>query len=88
MNPNAKPSVTVPCKPHLQRTGRRIPAARLVGGEPMCKRCFNGHAIDADVEVGGHYFGKLVGYGYGQYKPPKKRHFVSDRRVSQQESAH
>jgi len=33
------------CKPHLDRTGKRIPAVKIVNDEPMCKRCFLGRSI-------------------------------------------
>ena len=33
------------CRPHLERTGKRIPAAHVIDETPMCKACFAGKAI-------------------------------------------
>jgi hypothetical protein len=34
------------CRPHLARTGKRIPATREVNGEPMCLACFRGRPVN------------------------------------------
>ena len=33
------------CRSHLERTGKRIPAAHVIDETPMCKACFAGKAI-------------------------------------------
>jgi len=30
------------CKPHLERTGRKVRASRVVNKEPFCEACFQG----------------------------------------------
>jgi hypothetical protein len=34
------------CEAHLARTGKRIPAERVIAGEGMCRDCFRGRSID------------------------------------------
>jgi len=73
------------CGPHLRRTGRRVPSFMILAGEGLCEPCFRGKAILDAIEESGVYRGRLPGYnstGCGGLTPPKKRHFVSDRRVA------
>ena len=34
------------CKPHLERTGDRVRAVRIVDGDAMCQECFAGRPIE------------------------------------------
>lgn len=40
------------CQPHLERSRKRIPAARLVAGVPMCGACFIGKNVFPSEEPG------------------------------------
>ena len=35
------------CKPCLRASGKKIPAAHMANGEPMCERCFHGGNLRA-----------------------------------------
>lgn len=74
-----KPAAVI-CLPHWERKQQRVPAERIVEGTPLCKRCFDGHPVDPDLEGGGQFLGKLPGYGYGEYKPPR-RFVISPKNV-------
>jgi hypothetical protein len=45
------------CAPHYRRTGRKIPATRVIEGEPMCGGCFSGGSIRHGEEIGGGDYG-------------------------------
>jgi DNA-binding CsgD family transcriptional regulator len=36
------------CRPHLERAGVLVPAARVVAGQPFCESCFRGEPISSE----------------------------------------
>jgi hypothetical protein len=38
------------CRPHLERTGARVPASRIVSQKPMCSDCFSGKPVRPLIE--------------------------------------
>lgn len=45
------------CQPHLERTGRKVLADRVIEGTPFCKMCFEGRPIDSVESLGDAHFG-------------------------------
>lgn len=45
------------CQPHLERTGRKVVADRVIEGTPFCKMCFEGRPIDSVESLGDAHFG-------------------------------
>lgn len=58
------------CQPHLERSRTRIRASHVVGGVPMCKRCYEGKSIFPFEDAGTSFRMKSV--HRGRVERPRK----------------